>query len=354
VRRTDALIVGGGPAGAAAAIALALDGGRPLLLERQREPQPVVCGAFLGWDALVALERLGIDPWRLGARPIDRVRVIAGGRTVERSLPHRAAGLSRQALDAALLMRAHAAGAGVERGVAVRTAEAEGVRLADGASLAGDALFLATGKHPLRGLPREGAEGRHIGLRAAMPASADLTGVIELHLFRGGYAGLLLQEDGCNICLSVAADRLAAAGSPDRLLAALSDEAPRLRERLAGVGGRWSAVAGVPYGWRTAATRPGLFRLGDQAGVIASLAGDGIAIALASGRLAAESHRRHGAAGASLFQRALADRTLRPIVAAEALRRAAERPRAAAAFLAGPARLPGVLRLAALLTRVGA
>jgi len=354
MRRTAALIVGGGPAGAAAAIALAGQGTRALLLERQRHAQAVVCGAFLGWDALAALDRLGVDAWALGARPIERVRIVAGRRTVERALPHHAAGLSRRTLDAALLARAATVGAGVEPGVTVRAADGGSARLADGTVLSADALFLATGKHPLRGLPRAGAVGAHVGLRTAAPAFPDLAGVIELHLVRGGYAGLLLQEDGCsNLCLSIAAARMAAAGTRERLLAELAEEAPRLGERLARVAGPWSAVAGVPYGWRAGVTAAGLFRLGDQAGVIASLAGDGIAVALASGRMAADAHARGGAGAAPAFQKAFAARARRPIALAEALRHAAERPGMAAAFLAGPGRLPGVIRAAAALTRIG-
>jgi len=52
------------------------------------------------------------------------------------------------------------------------------------------------------------------------------------------------------------------------------------------------AVAGVPYGHLHApgpGAAPGLFRLGDQAAVIPSLAGDGVAIALASAALAARA-----------------------------------------------------------------
>ena len=55
------------------------------------------------------------------------------------------------------------------------------------------------------------------GLRTALAPwprlERALDGVIELHLFDGGYAGLLLQEDGsANLCLSAARRRLKAAG----------------------------------------------------------------------------------------------------------------------------------------------
>ncbi|WP_205083330.1 NAD(P)/FAD-dependent oxidoreductase, partial [Paracraurococcus ruber] len=60
---------------------------------------------------------------------------------------------------------------------------------------------------------------------------------------------------------------------------------------LAGATPLWDrplAVAGVPYGWRApAAGPPGLYRVGDQASVIPSFTGEGIALALHSGLAAA-------------------------------------------------------------------
>ena len=61
-RTPAALIVGGGPAGSAAAIMLARAGVTPLLLERTRAAHDTVCGGFMGGDALAGLARIGIDP----------------------------------------------------------------------------------------------------------------------------------------------------------------------------------------------------------------------------------------------------------------------------------------------------
>ncbi|HEX7742908.1 MAG TPA: FAD-dependent monooxygenase, partial [Sphingobium sp.] len=61
--RIPALIIGGGPAGSAAAITLAQAGMQPHLLERHKAPRDCVCGSFIGWDALAALSNLGVDPW---------------------------------------------------------------------------------------------------------------------------------------------------------------------------------------------------------------------------------------------------------------------------------------------------
>src|SRR5205085_5675384 len=116
VRRTSALIVGGGPAGAAAAIALARGGAMPVLIERSPGERDLVCGGFLGWDAIAALKKIGLDPAALGANPIHRLRLVAGRRVVEAGLPKAAAGLSRRRLDATLLRMAEEAGAAVLRG----------------------------------------------------------------------------------------------------------------------------------------------------------------------------------------------------------------------------------------------
>ncbi|HEX8365009.1 MAG TPA: FAD-dependent monooxygenase [Allosphingosinicella sp.] len=362
MRRARALIAGGGPAGSAAAIALARSGLEPELIERTAGERDVVCGGFLGWDALAALRRLGVDAAALGARPIERLRLVSGERVVEARLPRLAAGLSRRRLDAALLDAAEAAGARLVRGRAVRAAEGRRLRLDDGEEVEAEALFLATGKHELRGLarPLEGQrEEPAAGLRAALPGSprlaAALAGFIELHLFDEGYAGLLLQEDGsANLCLSVSRRRLAAAGSPAALVEAIAAEAPRLGDRIGGAAPEaWEAVAGVPYGWRAVTTQPGLFRIGDQAAVIASLAGDGIAIALTSGIGAAEAFLAGGPGAAEAWQRGFARRAARPVAVAERLRGAAERsgPRGALMRLLGA--LPMLVPLAARLTRIG-
>ena len=357
MRRAAALIVGGGPAGSAAAIALARGGLAPDLVERSEGPRDVVCGGFLGWDAIAALHRLGIDPTALGARPIRRLRLVSGERTVEADLPRAAAGLSRRTLDEALLAAAEAAGARVERGRTVRAAEARRIRFDDGEEIEAEALILATGKHELRGLARSAdtAEGP-VGLRTALPPSpereAALAGTIELHLFDGGYAGLLLQEDGAaNLCLSVSRERLRQSGGPEGLIAALRAELPLLDARIGDASPEWLAVAGVPYGWRATATTPGVYRIGDQAAVIASLAGDGIAIALESGMAAAAALLAGDSAEA--HQSRFARRARRPLAVAEALRAAAEHPRRRAALMRLLGWMPGAAALGARLTRIG-
>jgi flavin-dependent dehydrogenase len=354
------MIVGGGPAGAAAAIGLARAGLEAELVERSEGPHDVVCGGFLGWDALAALERLGLDPRSLGARPIHRMRLVSTRRRIEADLPRAAAGLSRKTLDEAMLRAAVEAGVRVARGSAVRAADlaSRRVRLDGEEEIEADALVLATGKHELRGAARPvDISARPLGLRTSLRPSrrlaSELDGIIELHLFDGGYAGLLSQEDGkVNLCLSASRGRLKQAGGIEPLVARLAAELPAFAARLdEGEAATWSAVSGVPYGWRARDTAQGVYRIGDQAAVIASLAGDGIAIALESGAAAARAIADGRPAAA--FQRQWAKRARRPVGLAEALRRSAEHGSARDAMMGLLGWFPSLAALAAKLTRIG-
>ena len=336
MRRTAALIVGGGPAGASAAILLARAGVSHLLVERGRATGDALCGGFLSWRSLESLRALGIELDALGPARITHMRWFAGTTRVEAPLPRPAIAVSRRHLDTLLLDRAEQAGAAVERGVMVRAIEGRTARLEDGGTIDAESLFLASGKHEVRGLARPAsARGSDpmIGLRVRLAAAPALDrmlgGAIELHPFDRGYVGLALQEDGrANACLAVRRSRLAEAGDPERLLDAIAVECPQLGDRFAYRGGKEpiDAVANIPYGWRLRTGTPGLFRLGDQAGVIPSLAGEGMGIAIASGIRAAHAHIAGGSAAAPAFQHRLARDLARPILVARLIAATAERP----------------------------
>ena len=324
------------------AIALAMAGERPTIHERQRETGDAICGGFLSWRTLASLKRLGVT---VPGHAVEHVRMFAGKAAASAPLPGGAIGVSRRVLDTIMLARAEAAGAGVERGVTVKAWD-------------GTPTFLATGKHELRGLARPKKKGDPtLGLRLRLPphpALAKLVGsAIELHLFDRGYAGLVLQEDGsANLCLAVRKSRLAeASGSPEDLLRQIG--AGPLGERLAfaDLSQSIDAIASVPYGWRATETGHRVWRLGDQAACIPSLAGEGMGIAIASGIAAAASWGR--GEDAQTFQRAFARRTLRPVGIATHLWQAAENWRFAALSVRSIAVMPSLAGLAARMTRIG-
>lgn len=312
--RRDPLIIGGGPSGCAAAITLAQAGHRPTLLERTAEPNDKVCGDFLSLDTIQHARTLGVDPAGLGAAPIHRVRLIHRERLAEAELPFPALGLSRRVLDAALLDRAREAGALVQTGQTVRHVARTGdgwTIHGTGGTVAADTVFLATGKHDVRGCARtvsgQGAIGLKMYLALAAGPNRTLDGATELTLFPGGYAGMQHVENGRTVlCIAVRREAFVRYGAAwPALVAAIEGRSPRFAAMLAGsrpLLARPLAVAGVPYGYQ--AGSGALFRLGDQAAVIPSLTGDGMAIALHSGQRAAQALLAGHSAPA--YQRALA------------------------------------------------
>ncbi len=361
MRIADPLILGAGPAGCAAAIALARGGAAPLLLDRDAQVGDPLCGGFLSWRTVDQLDTLGVDCRAAGAHRVTELRLFDGRRATALALPRPAYGLSRHALDTALRHAAIAAGARMEF---------DQIRQISGSTAQGrttgwqaDSIFLATGKHDARGQSRpRTAKDTTLGLRLRLPPSPErqrlLAGAIELHLFAGGYVGIVLQEGGsANLCLAVRKSALArAGGSPEDLFGHLASDCPALAQRL---GSGWRAartdtIGAVPYGWICRDTDPGLFRLGDQAAVIPSLAGEGIAIALASGIAAASHWRGGGAAAAPAFQRAFAKRAHRPVRLAALAWHAAETRLGARAALALARIAPGMIAQFADLARIPA
>lgn len=301
---SEVLILGGGLAGGAAAILLGRAGNPVTLLERETEARDKICGEFLSIEAQRDLQALGLDTVRLGAVSIDRVRLVSGARQVEAALPFVAQGISRKLLDEALLEMASGAGARIERGVRATAIDGTDVATTAGPRRA-ERVFLATGKHDVRGAKRaepatrDGYVGFKMHWRVNARQRAALAGAIELILFDEGYAGLqLVAPDVLNLCLITRRSRLSEAGGRwDRLLAdlmreqglarRLDDAEPLFRQPL--------TIANLPYGYVCDPRAPlsdRMFRLGDQAAMTASLTGDGMAVALRSAWVAVDSLRR--------------------------------------------------------------
>ena len=123
------VIVGAGPAGAAAAIVAARDGADVVVLDKATFPRDKCCGDGLTTGALRRLESLGLDPSTLPSwQQVDDVIVRSvSGRVTTFPMPRGrgtyAAVVRRTELDAALVALARAAGADVREGVAVTNVE---------------------------------------------------------------------------------------------------------------------------------------------------------------------------------------------------------------------------------------
>ncbi|MEK6541057.1 MAG: FAD-dependent monooxygenase [Pseudomonadota bacterium] len=356
------LIIGGGPAGSAAAIMLAHGGAKPLIIERNRETGDAICGGFLSWQSLARLDELGIDKAALGGQRVSQLRIFCRGHVATCALPQPGIGVSRHRLDTQLLERALQEGAAIERGVKANRVGDGTVTTADGATLTSGAIFLACGKHGMADHPRtpppRAADDPVAGLRLRLSASPILERLVgdavELFLFDRGYLGLVRQEDGSgNFCLAVHKSRLTEAdGRPEALFAEWGAQCGPLGERLA-AGSAVAppdAIANIPYGWMARQGTAGLWRIGDQAACIPSLAGEGMGVALASGISAARAY--HDGRDAAVWQRGFAAHVTGPMRIARTAWAIAESPRWNGAATAVLGAAPSLVRALARLTRV--
>jgi flavin-dependent dehydrogenase len=302
---SSTVIAGGGLAGASAACVLAAAGRNVVVIERQPAPSDKICGEFISAEAQTYVARLGIDLAALGAHRISAVRLVHREKMVSSALPFTAFGLSRRVLDEALLRRAAQLGADIRRGEAIHLRQVSDELVLDvpsGTEFRPDTLFLATGKHDLRGLRRKAkAQNNLVGfkvhVRLVPTQIAALAGHVELIMLPDGYAGLQLVENNlANLCLLVSTARLQRAGGTwEGLLQDLLGSEPHLHARLTGaiLASGPVSIFRVPYGFVHTPARddpPGVFRLGDQMGVIPSFTGDGMSIAMHSAILAAGFH----------------------------------------------------------------
>lgn len=318
--RADVVVVGAGPAGCAVATFLAADGADVLLVDRATFPRNKVCGDGLTPRSVSMLRRMGVEQRLrdLSYGPIHHYRVVSSwGDAVRAGMPTigRGAGYShvvpRRELDMLLVDAAREAGASFREGVrALRGFETGGLPAVEARGADGEPLLLRgrvlVGADGSRGsfsrtvIPSPRTEPYAVGVRAYLNGVEGLDGTLNFFLDRNllpgcGWIFPSGREGGpANVGLGVPTRALRR--RPERIrelfdwfVGPASLAGPHLRNaRLATPPALFPLRSGLVRGTRR---RGDMLLVGDAAGLIDPLSGEGIAHALESGHMAALASR---------------------------------------------------------------
>src|SRR5512146_2260235 len=258
----DLIILGGGPAGTAAAITAADNGARVLILEQGRFPRHKVCGEFVSAESLALLQSLlKPDTSLLQQAPrLPAARVFLDGRQLHAPIHPPAASIPRFQLDLALWQATETAGGSFET----------------------RSVINASGRwSSLSPRPSTTAGQKWLGIKAHFHEARPPCSV-DLYFFAGGYCGVQPVAAGViNVSAMVRTDAATT-------LEAVFAHHPQLQARSLTWQPATEPVTTSPLLFRRPdPLRENVLLAGDAAGFVDPFVGDGIALALRSGALAA-------------------------------------------------------------------
>lgn len=277
--RLDVLVAGGGPVGLAAAIEAHLAGLSVVVCEPRPTPVDKACGEGLMPGAVRALGRLDVRP---AGRPFAGIRYVDTGRSVDhRFRAGEGLGVRRTVLHAALAERASGLGIDIRpvRVEAIRQ-DGEGVVTSDGARARW--MFACDGLHSevrrRLGLLRGTTRPPRFGLRRHVHVT-PWSDLVEVHWTPAG-----------EIYVTPVADDLvgvAVLGARGVDYASVLAQAPAIRDRVAGAAvGSMLRGAGPLRQTSSRRTAGRILLVGDAAGYVDALTGEGIRLGLDQARAA--------------------------------------------------------------------
>jgi len=309
MRNFDVLIIGAGPAGASAAIALARKGYEVALVDKQPFPREKLCGDFvnpINWpvfENLSVVERVLAQPhgevsgFRITSYSGAAAETSFTSATQQRTI---GLGLRRAHLDLVLVERAAELGVSIRLGCRVegliKTEREWRVALGTEEILRAKLIIGADGRNSwvaqqLGMNSGASTHGRSIGFQTRLRSPDAAQGKIEIHLFPGGYAGLVALGDGTvSLGLAIDISKLPRERTAEFLLTECLPQNPHLKtilqksERVAELRSAYP----VYFSSRRCYTDGAVFA-GDAARVSEPISGEGVFFALQSGLLAADT-----------------------------------------------------------------
>lgn len=297
----DVIIAGGGLAGLALSIQLGKAGYRVALFEKEAYPFHKVCGEYISLESWNFLEELGLplSDWNL---PVIHTLLLSApnGRSLLHELPLGGFGISRYKIDAALAGIARRAGVEVYESVRVtdiRFRKQQFIIETSAGSFQARVVCGTFGKRSNLDVrwkrafiqKRSARLNNYIGVKYHVTGefAADQIG---LHHFRSGYCGISrVEDDRYCLCYMTTAENLRISGnSIPEMETTILQKNPYLKDifsRSTRVFALPVTIAQISFERKTQ-VEDHVLLVGDAAGMVAPLSGNGMSMALHGSKIA--------------------------------------------------------------------
>ena len=302
MQHSDIIIIGGGLGGLVAAHQLAKKGREVLLIEKKYYPFHRVCGEYISNEVKDFLLRENLFPDEIGPSEINKFQLTSiKGKTANMPLDLGGFGISRYALDYFLYQKAEAVGVKFLLQTQVESLEFEPkenrfvLQLNKGNSLTANHVIGAFGKRSKvdKSMHRDFMNQRSpfIGVKYHVKTDFDQN-TVALHNFEGGYCGINQVEKGIfNLCYLGSKEQLRHFGSIPEMEKEVLHKNPHLRQIFLNsefLFDKPEVINEINFSPKQPVENH-ILMVGDAAGLITPLCGNGMAIAIHTGKLAAEA-----------------------------------------------------------------
>lgn len=296
--KNETIIIGGGLAGLVCAIHLRKVGHQVLLIEKQEYPQHKVCGEYVSNEVLSYLRWLECDPFVLDPSIINYLSFSSSnGETIDCKLPLGGFGISRYVLDNFLYEKARSNGCEFLTDSAINVTFRNNAFIVNtGASgeLMSEVVIGAYGKRT--GLDQKLKRKFMLQKSPWLAIKAHYNGqfdddLVALHTFKGGYCGVSKIEDGkINICYLVDYENFKMFKNINDFQEHVLFENPHLKrifENSKIIFDLPLSISQISFE-RKEPVHKHMLMIGDTAGLIHPLCGNGMAMAIHSAKICAE------------------------------------------------------------------
>ncbi|TRO66467.1 NAD(P)/FAD-dependent oxidoreductase [Christiangramia sabulilitoris] len=296
---TQVIIIGGGLAGLTAAIDLSNKGIEVILFEKEKYPHHKVCGEYLSAEILPYLKSIGVDLEDLNPAKIDTLEYSSNsGNLTTCPLEMGGLGISRYSLDYYLYTTALNSGCQIIKATVMDAVFSENsftISTSTGEKLNADFVLGAYGKRSNLDKKLDRTffmnQSSWLAVKAHYKNDQYPDNLVSLHNFEGGYCGLSKTElDTINVCYLATYNSFKKYKNTEEYRTAVLMQNPRLKEFFQNsdlIFEKELSIAQVNFD-KKSVVKEHILMLGDAAGLIHPLCGNGMAMAIHSAKLATD------------------------------------------------------------------